>query len=66
MLIIFTINFNEKLASHSWWTSITKIINETQGLTKYQVIRKEWNNNFFYAKQNSKCCSAETIVTHVI
>jgi len=34
MLIIFAIYFNKKLASYSQLMSITKIVNETQGLIK--------------------------------
>ncbi len=33
MLIIFAVNFNEKLLSDSQLTSMKKIVNEMQGLT---------------------------------
>jgi len=37
MLIIFTINFYKKLASYSQLTSITKIVNEMQGLSIFYL-----------------------------
>ncbi len=41
MLIIFAINFNEKLASYSQLTSITKIVNEIQGLNWHHGQQKK-------------------------
>jgi hypothetical protein len=45
MLIIFAINFNKKLASYLRLTSITKIVNEMQGLGTNVVVFADVGNN---------------------